>query len=452
MPFSHHSHSGQFCAHAKDTLEEVVQIAIKRKLHTIGVTEHMPRENSYDLYPEEDETPETLSRLFDRYYIEACRLRTKYASEIQILIGFETEWIRETSLQTIKDVQAKYDFDLFVGSVHHLYTIPIDYDDALYQKAMHRSGGDTEEQLFLDYFDAQHAMLKALKPPIVGHFDLIRLKSRDPEASFRRWETVWQRISRNLEFIVSYGGLVELNSASLRKGMSEPYPNAEICRALLQLGGRFTLSDDSHGVDQVALNYHGVLDHIDKVNTNSRVATERAEALNRTPATKTGIHAATTLGTVISDGPAAHVEPATGNKAFVVALKALVEQFHGSNATLATDLLFLISPEGLSMLSELTAFYQAKLSAMISDSHRDSLGSTTNQTSEPVVPAPSAPRALPPRPRASSGPGLLQPPPRRSGHQVIPYGYQASLRRTGRFEFAPGEKRVFVGTNGRVKK
>lgn len=52
MPFSHHSHSGQFCGHAKNTLEEVVQRAISLGMETLAMTEHMPREEC-DLYPEE---------------------------------------------------------------------------------------------------------------------------------------------------------------------------------------------------------------------------------------------------------------------------------------------------------------------------------------------------------------------------------------------------------------
>ena len=110
-----------------------------------------------------------------------------------------------------------------------MYTIPIDYDATLYEKARSR-GGPTDEQLFADYFDTQYEMLKALKPPIIGHFDLIRLKSADPERSFTTWDRVWQKIVRNLDFIAGYGGVVELNSAALRKGMSEPYPQAEICK------------------------------------------------------------------------------------------------------------------------------------------------------------------------------------------------------------------------------
>lgn len=52
MPFSHHSHSGQFCAHAVDTLEEVVQTAIANGFHSLALTEHIYRPKE-DFYPEE---------------------------------------------------------------------------------------------------------------------------------------------------------------------------------------------------------------------------------------------------------------------------------------------------------------------------------------------------------------------------------------------------------------
>lgn len=49
-----HSHSGQFCpGHAKDQLEEVVQRAIGLQMRAFALTEHMPRSEDKDLYPEE---------------------------------------------------------------------------------------------------------------------------------------------------------------------------------------------------------------------------------------------------------------------------------------------------------------------------------------------------------------------------------------------------------------
>ena len=52
MPFSHHSHSGQFCGHAENTLDEVVRTALSKQMGLYALTEHMPREEE-DLYPEE---------------------------------------------------------------------------------------------------------------------------------------------------------------------------------------------------------------------------------------------------------------------------------------------------------------------------------------------------------------------------------------------------------------
>ena len=53
MPYSHHSHSGQFCPeHAKDMLEDVILAAISKQMHVLALTEHMPR-GQQDLYPGE---------------------------------------------------------------------------------------------------------------------------------------------------------------------------------------------------------------------------------------------------------------------------------------------------------------------------------------------------------------------------------------------------------------
>jgi histidinol-phosphatase (PHP family) len=161
--------------------------------------------------------------------VEANRLRAKYGDRIALPIAFESEWIRPSTLGLIKTLQSKFDFDMFVGSLHHVHTIPIDFSRAMYEQARQVAGG-SDERLFEDYFDSQLDMLHALKPPVVGHFDLIRLLSDDPDGSFQKFSGVWSRAMRNLDFVASYGGLLELNTAALRKGMKEPYPKGDICR------------------------------------------------------------------------------------------------------------------------------------------------------------------------------------------------------------------------------
>ena len=168
--------------------------------------------------------------MHDRFFAEAERLREKYIGQIEILVGFEGDWIRDESFTLMQERLRKHRVDLFIGSVHHVHTIPIDYDRAMYEQAREKCGGE-DGGIFGAYFDAQLEMLEAMKPPVVGHYDLIRLFSDDANLNWREsGNDVWQKILRNLRFVASYGGLMELNSAALRKGMTEPYPKVEICQ------------------------------------------------------------------------------------------------------------------------------------------------------------------------------------------------------------------------------
>jgi len=266
MPFTHHSHSGDFCNHAIDTLEAVVQRAIQVGMTSMALTEHIPRGDE-DLYPGEKDHAHYITgmyKIFDNYYNEATALRKKYASQIQILIGFEIEWIRPESLTIIEGLLESYRFDLFIGSVHHVHTFPIDFDAETFEQARRKAGG-SDEGLYADYYDAQYEMLQALKPPIVGHFDLIRLKAADPDTDWKSMPKVWAKIMRNLEAVKGYGGILELNASALRKGLKQPYPREEICSAFMKMGGRFTLSDDSHGVEQVGTNYGRCLEFVERI-------------------------------------------------------------------------------------------------------------------------------------------------------------------------------------------
>lgn len=156
------------------------------------------------------------------------------------------------SLALVRQLQEKYGhvLDFYIGSVHHVHDIPIDYSREMYLQARalshdsrkdhsgvrvpsDHSHGDMDEALFKDYFDAQYGMLCALKPPVVGHFDLIRLYSDRPNDDLQCLVRVWKSVVRNLEYIVGYGGLLEINSSAVRKGLEEPYPQMEVCKVSL---------------------------------------------------------------------------------------------------------------------------------------------------------------------------------------------------------------------------
>lgn len=68
---------------------------------------------------------------------------------------------------------------------------------------------------------------------------------------------------RNLQVVRSYGGLVEINTAALRKKLPEPYPGKEVCELVkLHCDGKFVLSDDAHAVPQVGVCYRQALKYI----------------------------------------------------------------------------------------------------------------------------------------------------------------------------------------------
>ncbi|KAI1493555.1 histidinol phosphate phosphatase HisJ family protein [Biscogniauxia mediterranea] len=301
MAFTMHSHSGQFCpGHAKDQLEEVIQHAISLGYTTMGLTEHMPRTHLEDLYPEELDNPSaSLAELFPRhaaYLAEAARLRAKYAGQIELVIGFEGEWLRPAYAGLVAELAAHPDVDYFVGSLHHVKGVPIDYDRAYYLRAQALCGpaapgpgvdeeeDEAERRMHEAYYDEQYAMLTALQPRVVGHFDLIRLLSASPGRDVRAaWPGVWARVRRNLAHVAGYGGLLECNSSALRKGLAEPYPARAVAEEWLRLGGRFTLSDDSHGVAQLGTNYARALDYlaglgVAEVWTLSRRRSEESES------------------------------------------------------------------------------------------------------------------------------------------------------------------------------
>lgn len=211
----------------------------------------------------------------ESYIQEAQHLQSKYASQIHILIGFEGEWIRSDYGPLITSLASHPCVDYFMGSLHHVNGHALDFDDTFYQRTIESSGG-TEEKMFERYYDQQYEMLTTLKPRIVGHFDLPRLLSSDPDRDVRAWKGVFERIVRNLEYVQSYGGWLECNTSALRKNLSEPYPCRAIAEEWLKMGGKFTLSDDSHGIAQLGTNYLKGLEYLESLGVSGVWKLERS--------------------------------------------------------------------------------------------------------------------------------------------------------------------------------
>ncbi|GAA5885996.1 hypothetical protein JCM6882_004227 [Rhodosporidiobolus microsporus] len=260
MTVSHHSHSGEFCCHAKGTLAEVVDEAIRQGFTTFGLSEHVPRYQASHLYPEESHLSiQDLADTFDAYLLEAHRLKKVHADKLTVLVGLETEYIDRAGLDELEQLIARNGdaIEYLVGSVHHCDELPIDFDKERFDHCLAAQAGSDEHErlsrLFSTYFDNQLELMTRLEPEIVGHFDLCRLYY--PSIDFRSFPDVWARIERNIDFAISYGAIFEVNASAFRKGWSTAYPGTEVFDTILAKDGRLTLSDDSHGPQAVGLHY-----------------------------------------------------------------------------------------------------------------------------------------------------------------------------------------------------
>ncbi|CAG8839731.1 22525_t:CDS:2, partial [Gigaspora margarita] len=210
--------------------------------------------------------PSDLSKTFSEFVMEARRLQEKYKSQITLLVGLESENITNSSTTEIQNLISQYHLDYLVGSVHHVHETPIDFDLETFEIALSKSEGNVnsaEENLFASYFDAQYQILKDLKPMVVGHFDVIRIYRPNVELT----DFLYKKIERNIEFVVEYGGLFEINSAGFKK-LQCAYPQRDILKLIIEKGGKLTISDDCHSPQSVGMNYHELYDYLKEFNIN----------------------------------------------------------------------------------------------------------------------------------------------------------------------------------------
>ena len=246
----HGGHSAEFCSHAEDTLEQVIEAYIDGGFSWVGITEHMPS-ISDDLVPDEErEAGLGAQGMYDRFshYIATCReLQRKYASNLEIFVGFETETC-EGYESFVGKLRNEFKPDYIVGSVHHVGDVSIDTSRELYAKAAHGRGGI--DALYCAYFDQQYEMIQALHPAVVGHFDLIRIFDPDYRARIERPD-IRKRIERNLTAVAELDLILDFNVRAMTRGQPEPYIAPSILQRALDLGIAVVPGDDSHGARSV---------------------------------------------------------------------------------------------------------------------------------------------------------------------------------------------------------
>ncbi len=246
----HGGHSGQFCSHAVDSLEEIIQAYISKRFRWVGISEHAPAANDDLLYQDQQEaglTPHYLFGQFGKYINECRRLQEKYKDEITLFTAIEIETYSGYE-QFVPHMIRSFAPDYLVGSVHFVNDLNFDYSAEMYGKTVDSVGGI--DLLYEIYFDIQYEMISLLRPSVVGHFDLIRIF--DPDYRHRLEKpSIMSRVRRNLELIKKYDLIMDFNLRALAKGADEPYISRPILEMVRGYGISVVPGDDSHGISSV---------------------------------------------------------------------------------------------------------------------------------------------------------------------------------------------------------
>lgn len=249
----HGGHSGQFCNHAADSLDEIIQSYIDQNYSWVGITEHTPAISEELMFEDEREaglSPEMMIKRFEDYMTECRRLQHHYRSQITIFAAMEIECYSGYK-EFIPYLINRFRPDYIVGSVHFVNDIGFDYSRSEYDRAVDKAGG--KDQLYCQYFDLQYEMIELLLPAVVGHFDLIRLFDNEYKKRLAKPE-IMARIERNLQLIRDLDLIMDFNLRSLLKGGDEPY----ISRMILEMARDMNISvvpgDDSHGLESIGPN------------------------------------------------------------------------------------------------------------------------------------------------------------------------------------------------------
>ena len=226
MIANYHSHTTR-CRHAVGTEEEYVKNAIDRGLQIFGFSDHTPQYFPGDYY--------SFMRMYPEELTDYCKtvqnLRQKYAGQIQIPLGLETEFYPvswKELLPRLRDAGIEY---MILGQ-HWLDN----------EQNAHGSGGATADESLLKRYC--HQVMEGLdtgKFTYLAHPDLFNFVG--DRAVYRRHMGDLCRFARQADIPL------EINLLGIRS--HRHYPNREFFALAAEEGCKVILGMDAHAPEHI---------------------------------------------------------------------------------------------------------------------------------------------------------------------------------------------------------
>lgn len=251
-----HTHS-TFCD-GSNTLEEMVLSAIEKKFTVLGFSSH-------SLFPFSKKGWHISCEEFDNYVKEIRTLAEKYSSQIQILCGFEADYLKNISLPT-KANYAPLNPDYLIGAIHYVtndkgrYSVDNKSEkvlQALKDMYSNKKGAIDGKRAVCEYFSTQREMLRKGDFEILAHPDVIR--KRNPQLNFFNQKDSWYKkeLIATAKEIKKADVIVEINTGALARKVfntmtdEDFYPSPLFLQILFDMKVPILVNSDAHNKDEL---------------------------------------------------------------------------------------------------------------------------------------------------------------------------------------------------------
>ncbi|MBQ1272584.1 MAG: histidinol-phosphatase [Clostridia bacterium] len=240
--YNYHSHTN--FSDGNNTPEEMIQAAIAKGFHSIGISDHacMTYHADWVIPP---------SRMEE--YLKTLReLQAKYADQIKVYVGLE---------QDATAMPLPNGLDYYIGSVHCVKkngrNIEVDNTAQILRNAIQDCYGGDADGLAEDYYALVASYADDDQVAFIGHFDLIT-KFDEKESpifpSTPRYTAAWQKAALRL---IEAGKIFEINTGAIARGYrTSAYPCNEILQFLGEHGAKVVVSSDCHSADRIDCAFH----------------------------------------------------------------------------------------------------------------------------------------------------------------------------------------------------
>lgn len=256
---NYHTHS-TFCD-GKNSLQEIAKFAYENGVNYLGFSSHSayPATTGCEMHPEK----------FSQYREDIFQLKSQYKDKMEILFGFEADYLPPLSFPDYSYYQ-NHNPDYLIGSVHFVWnhdaiengTMTVDDETSKVQEGLERVFAGDKKKMVQTYFAHQREMLKSCDFDIIGHIDLVRKRNK-PLNLFSEDDSWYKKeLLATAKEIAKAGVVVEINTGGMARGATtSPYPSVDFLKILKKLDVPIVFSSDAHSFENLLYGFDVATNH-----------------------------------------------------------------------------------------------------------------------------------------------------------------------------------------------